>query len=171
MDSDPRKPREKVPAPSRRVRLVCWLGVYLLGCLIVDYVCNWHSYFYFSNNLNHILLYLPQTAFLFPFGFGGLPWLFTCLLFNQWHVPLDSSEINDSPLTHWMQAVNWVFLVGGPITYIVHLRQTWKATTRRRFRYLMFALIFLVCTNLVGCVGWSIPERKTRYYPERMHHQ
>ncbi len=153
-NKDPEKLSAEVPAPSRRVRLVCWFGVYLTGCLIVDYAYHWQVYF---------------CPFLFPFGFAGITSLFTSLLFQLWHVPLDSSEINVSPITSWMQVVFWVFLVGGPVTYIVHLRQTWKATTRKQFHYLMFALVFLVCTNLIGCLGWSIPERETRFYPERMH--
>jgi hypothetical protein len=119
METEPQKPREELPAPSRNVRLAWWFGIYLAGQVPLIIL-----------GLIHQAPGLILVPFFFPWELGGI------FALVQFVLP-ESVTIAVSPL----------FFILPYAFYLGHLVATLRAHTRRRFDFLLLVLVIVVLFN------------------------
>lgn len=134
MTDEPEKPREETPAPSCKVRLAWWFGIYLA-------TGGFSAYWIIETSkpppdpLEIAYFWIPLLAFFFPAG------LACCYgSFSHWIFGIRSDA-------HDFLLVFAGFLAYA--TYGVHLALTWKAKTQRKFLLLMLSLALFVSTGYV----------------------
>jgi len=119
METEPEKPREKTSAPSRKVRLAWWFGIYMAGQVPLIIWGLFHR--------------APGLLFV-PFIF---PWELGCILaplLSIWPMALEPVK-------------GGLLFFSGYVFYAGHLYETLKAPTRRRFDFLLLVLVIVVLVN------------------------
>jgi hypothetical protein len=120
---------EPKPAPSRKIRLAWWFGIYLSGNM--GYLCIANMPGHTGSASDWTPAALLKVPLFFPWGLA---------------MPLYSLSLRTGiDLTLGF----FLFLVYS--IYGIHFGLTWKAQQRRAFLLLMYSLILLVSSNIVGC--------------------
>jgi hypothetical protein len=131
MEAEPEKPRQETPAPSRKVRMAWWFGIYLAGILVPSLSIFLHNLFLHHRDFVPLtLLTAIMGIFVFPIGLAGF--------------------LPNGGGTGERYAVAVIVLLAYA-AYITHLVYTLKTKTRRAFRLLLLGLVIIVSISLVGC--------------------
>jgi hypothetical protein len=129
METEPQKPREETSAPSRKVRLAWWFGIYLFGNLVYLFIANMPGHTGSTSDWTPAALL--KVPLFFPWGLA---------------MPLYSLSLQTG-----IDLTLGFFLILVYSIYGIHFGLTWKAQRRRTFQLLMYSLILLVSTNIAGC--------------------
>jgi len=145
METEPQKPHEKTPAPTRAVRLNWWWGIYLFEA--IGFPLLWMI----GKGALSDPLALLSLSFLVPMLPMGLGYDFSVLCENIFYrLGLDS--VGD-----WEGLFVLIGLPLGYVIFIVHYQLTSEVKTRRAFLLLMLSLVLLTCGGLVG-LGHSLTQ-------------